>query len=112
MTLGILIAAPGGRAGFQYAFTPADVVWLGRLLAVAAGGPYRSRLRAILWRALARFAASGRRGLPLAAFIQQLEPSLPRLPWAQLPLEVRRLALAAGRGHLRRRHPNAPVQVA
>jgi hypothetical protein len=111
MTLGIIVAAPRGRARFQYAFTPADVVWLGRLLAVAASGPYRSRLRAILWRALARFASSERPGLSLAAFIQRLEPSLPRVPWAQLPPRARLLALAAGRGHLRRRHPNAPVQV-
>jgi hypothetical protein len=95
----------------QYAFTPADVVWLARLLTAASSGPYRGRGRAILWRALARFASSRRPGLSLAAFIQQLEPSLPRAPWSQLPRRARALALAAARGHLRRRHPNAAVQV-
>jgi hypothetical protein len=95
----------------QYAFTPADVVWLARLLTAASSGPYRGRRRAILWRALARFASSRRPGLSLAAFIQQLEPSLPRAPWGQLPGRARALALAAARGQLRRRHPNASVHV-
>jgi hypothetical protein len=111
MTLGMLVAAPGGRARVQYAFTPADVVWLARLLAAASSGPHRGRVRAILWRALARFAFTRRPGLSLAAFIQQLEPSLPRAPWGQLPDGARHLALAAGRGQLTRRRPNAPVQV-
>ena len=83
------------RVRFRYAFTPADVVWLGRLLAVASSGPYRGRVRAILWRALARFASSQRPGLSLAAFIQHLEPSLPRVPWGQLPPDC--AATRAGR---------------
>ena len=111
MTLGILVVAPYGRVQFRYAFTPADVVWLGRLLAAASSGRYPVRPRALLWKALTRFGASGRNGLSLAAFIQRLEPSLPRVPWGQLAPAVRQLAFAAGTGALRRRNPNAPVSV-
>ena len=111
MTLGILVVAPYGRVQFRYAFTPADVVWLGRLLAAASNGQYPVRPRALLWKALTRFGASGRSAQSLAAFIQRLEPSLPRVPWGQLPPAVRQLALSAGTGALRRRNPNAPISV-
>ncbi len=111
MTLGMLVVAPRGREVFRYPFTPADVVWLGRLLAAASGGQHRGRRRAILWNALARFGASGRTGLSLAAFIERHEPSLPRVSWRQLPPGARRLALAVGTGVLRRRNPNATVHV-
>src|SRR5215471_19697341 len=109
MTLGILAATLPGRPPFQYAFTPSDVVWLGRLLASDVGRRYGHR-RALVWRAFARFANSGG-GTSFTEFLQRAVPSLPREPWNQLPQGARRLAFAAATGALRRRSLNPTVYV-
>lgn len=110
MRPGILVARPPGRAVFRYVFTPTDAVWLGRLLA-GAGAQYRGRRQSLLWSVLARFALYGRGAVSLSDFVRRFAPSLPRVPWQQLPRGARRLALAAFTGTLPGGDPSGVVRV-